>query len=145
MSRRQSIQVVVWIVTGLALIQMSFVGNDSARAGTSPASTSTPATSTATATSTAGILTPVPLGSWVTWPERPTDALGLEDIELRDVYFPSADEGWAVGFGKKRLPGWDDVAIILHYQDGEWTVDESLPLEDRRDVRLNAIGGTRPR
>ena len=144
MSRRQSIQVVVWIVTGLALIQMSFVGNDSARAGTSPASTSTPATSTATATSTAGILTPVPLGSWVTWPERPTDALGLEDIELRDVYFPSADEGWAVGFGKKRLPGWDDVAIILHYQDGEWTVDESLPLEDRRDVRLNAIGGTGP-
>ncbi|MFQ5855192.1 MAG: hypothetical protein ACE5LU_06070 [Anaerolineae bacterium] len=108
-----------------------------------PASTSTPATATPTttltATPTAGIVTPVPLGSWVAWPERPTDALPLEDVELRDVYFPSPDEGWAVGFGKRRLPGWDDVAIVLHYRDDEWVVDESLPL---KDMRLYAIDGT---
>lgn len=144
MSRRQGIQVVVWIVAGLALIRMSFVGNGRAGAGLAPASTSAPVTPTETATSTAGILTPVPLGAWVAWPERPTDALALEDIELRGVYFSSADEGWAVGFGKRRLAGWDDVAIILHYQDGEWTADESLSLEDRKDMQLHAIDGTAP-
>ncbi len=87
-----------------------------------------------------GVVTPVPLGSWVRWPERPTDTLSLQDIELRDVYFPSADEGWAVGYGSNR--GWYDVAIILHYQNGTWTVDESLPQSDRDQVRLYAIDGT---
>lgn len=144
MSRGQSIHVVVWIVAGLALIQLSFAGNGREGGGPSPGSTSAPATTTATATSTAGVVTPVPLGQWVGWPSRPTDTLSLEDVELRDVYFPSADEGWAVGFGKRRLAGWDDVAIILHYQDNEWRVDESLALEDRRDVRLLAIDGTGP-
>ncbi|MFQ5593636.1 MAG: hypothetical protein ACE5HA_05765 [Anaerolineae bacterium] len=148
--RAQGIPVVVWIVAALVLIQMGFVGNSRARAGLSPASTSTPATATSTttptATSTAGIVTPAPLGSWVNWHDGdwPTNALSLEDIELRGVYFPSADEGWAVGFGKRGLPGWDDVAIILHYQNGEWTADESLPLADRKDMRLHAIDGTGP-
>lgn len=107
-----------------------------------PASTSTPMTSPPKVTSPSGTVTPVPLGEWAGWPERPTDALTLENVELRDVYFPSPDEGWAVGFGSNR--GWYDVALILHYQNGEWTVDESLPQAERDEVRLYAIDGTGP-
>lgn len=95
-----------------------------------------------TPTPAVGTVTPVPLGSWAGWPEDPTDGLLLQDVELRDVYFPTPDEGWAVGFGQR---GQDtDVAIILHYEDGEWRVDDGLTQTARDDVRLYAVDGTSP-
>ena len=48
---------------------------------------------TPTATVPAGVLTPVPLGSWSLWSDRPTDALGLENVVLQDVYFAEPGEG----------------------------------------------------
>lgn len=141
--RLRLIHILVWTSVAFILMHMSSVGTDEVKAGQAPTSTSSPTSTistTSTATSTAGTVTPVPLGSWVGWLERPTDTLSLEGIELRDVYFPSADEGWAVGFGSNR--GWYDVAIILHYQNGAWSVDETLPQADREDMRLYAIDGT---
>lgn len=129
------------IIAQLAISAVD-VGNAEVKFGAASTLTRGIPTTTPTATSTAGTVTPVPLGTWVGWPERPTDELHLEDIELRDVYFPSPDEGWAVGSGSNR--GWNDVAIILHYRDGEWAVDESLSQTDRDNMRLYAIDGTGP-
>jgi len=56
------------------------------------------------------------------------------------VYFSSRDEGWAVGYAWDRVNRYH-VPLILHYRDGVWEVDESLPLRDRAYVRLNAIDG----
>jgi len=137
--RSQLIRVLVWVLGACVLIQMGALGPRSPVADMVSVSTSTP-TPVTTATPITGILTPVPLGSWIGWPERPTDTLPLEDVELRGVYFPTLDEGWAVGFGSNH--GWYDVAIILHYQDSHWTIDDSLPQADRDEVRLYAIDGT---
>ncbi len=140
------VQILVGILAIAMLLWMGWMGTRPVRAGLASGSglapMTDPVTTTPTATSTAGVVTPVPVGSWVAWPERPTDALPLEGIELRDVYFPTPDEGWAVGFGSNR--GWYDVAIILHYQNGHWSVDESLPQADRDEMRLHAIAGTGP-
>jgi hypothetical protein len=89
----------------------------------------------------AGSATPepdqTPGGRWSRWPEQPTD------LDLRDVYFHSRDEGWAVG-GKDVQGHGGDIAIVLQYSEGHWSVVEDLPVEARSNVQFNAVDGTGP-
>lgn len=140
-------QTCLLLLTAASLVAaMATVGNTteaSVRSVARDGPESLTTTGTPAVTPTTGAVEAGRVGQWETWwPEIPRGLLDplMENVELRDVYFPTPDEGWAVGSAS--YSNWHDVGIILHYRDGEWVLDESLAPEDRNHMRLYGIHGT---
>ncbi|HUT56098.1 MAG TPA: thrombospondin type 3 repeat-containing protein [bacterium] len=72
------------------------------------------------------------------WQLDPTPAIGSSVWGLNDVFFPAANEGWAVGvsdWGSQSSHG-----VVLHYWGGQWQVFDDL-IMDPRDMwwTLNSV------
>ena len=78
-----------------------------------------------------------PAGAWSRWAEQPTQ------VDLRDLYLYSQNEGWAVGgSGVEGTAG--GLPVVLRLTGGRWLVLNDLPEEMQLNVRFNAVDGTGP-
>lgn len=78
-----------------------------------------------------------PAGTWSRWAEQPTQ------VDLRDLYLYSQNEGWAVGgSGVEGTAG--GLPVVLRLTGGRWSVLNDLPEEMQLNVRFNAVDGTGP-
>ncbi|HUT56097.1 MAG TPA: hypothetical protein VM658_22085 [bacterium] len=67
------------------------------------------------------------------------------DLTLKSVYFPSVDEGWAVGVDTQHISSWSyDHAVMWHYSSGAWSVVDlsglGLETSDLRSVHFTSAG-----